>query len=427
MDGESSATSVAQTQLHRISKNGLTLAMTITVPRTEIDLRRFTTRRMQGIPRVGSRATDAALEEMVAAGADVICPKPYPSTPLPAHVLEAAERAVRESVNPPSTGIFEFREAVANALSKEFAISIDPDTQVLATSGGMHALFIVFSTLLNEGDSVLVPSPCYFLEGIIRPFGASIIHVPMPEKAGYAWDFERLERSIDKTTKLLFLNTPVNPTGYVLTVEDLEHVAAIADRHDLLIVADESYDKLVYDGLRHRSIASLAQARNRTILIRSFTKSYAMPNWRVGYIVAPPALLTCFTRAFEWMMLYGNYVGQKAATAALSGPQDWLLQSLREFEHNRTLFCRGLDDIPGVSCVTPMGGPFAFPNVSRLNGRCEETCEVLLRKFGLPSVPGSAFGSDDHLRIALGGSGSLIEALLQRFTQAAEHLGLRAE
>jgi aspartate aminotransferase len=127
------------------------------------------------------------------------------------------------------------------------------------------------------------------------------------------------------------------------------------------------------------------------------------------------------------MMLYGNYVGQKAATAALSGPQDWLLQSLREFEHNRNLFSRGLDDIPGVSFVKPMGGPFAFPNVSRLNGRCEEICEVLLRKFGVPSVPGSAFGSDDHLRIALGGSGSLIEALLQRFTQAAEHLGLRTE
>lgn len=414
-----------RTQHHQIFNNALTLAMTITIPPTEVDLRRFTARRIQGVPRVGSRATDAALEEMIAAGADVICPKPYPSTPLPAHILEAAERAVRETVNPPSTGILEFREAVANALSKELSISIDPGTQVLATSGGMHALFIVFSTLLNQGDSVLVPSPCYFLEGIIRPFGANIIHVPMPEKAGYSWDFERLERSIDKTTKLLFLNTPVNPTGYVLTEEDLEHVAAIADHHNLLIVADESYDKLVYDGLRHRSIASLAQARHRTILIRSFTKSYAMPNWRVGYVVAPRELLTCFTRTFEWMMLYGNYASQKAATAALAGPQDWLSQSRREFENNRNLFCQGLGGIPGVSFVKPMGGPFVFPNVSRLQGSCEEICDVLLRKFGIPSVPGSAFGSDDHLRIALGGSESLIAALLQRFTQAAEYLGLR--
>jgi aspartate/methionine/tyrosine aminotransferase len=339
----------------------------------------------------------------------------------------AAEEAVRKSVNPPSTGIPEFREAVANALSGELSFSIDPDTQVLATCGGMHALSIIFSALLDEGDAVVVPSPGYFLDGSITPLGANIIHVPMPEKNDFSWDFELLENSITKSTKLLFLNTPVNPTGYVLTAHDLENVASIADKHNLLIVADESYDKLVFDGLRHRSIASIDRARSRTILVRSFTKSYAMPNWRVGYIVAPPELLIHFTRTLEWMMLYGNYVSQKAAAAALAGPQDWLAESLREFENNRNLFLAGLRTIPNICSVKPMGGPFIFPNVSRLKRPSEEICDVLLRRFGIPSVPGSAFGSDHHIRIALGGGISLIKALLQRFREGVEHMGLTIE
>jgi aminotransferase len=388
-----------------------------------LDLGKFVTRRMQGIPRVGSRTTDAALEEMIAAGADVLCPKPYPTTPLPEHILEAAAGAVRETVNPPSGGIREFREAVAHALSQELSISIDPDTQVLATCGGMHALSIVFSALLDQDDSVLVPSPCYFLEGMITPIGAHIVHVPMLEKNGFAWDVGLMERNITKAAKLLFLNTPVNPTGYVLTAEDLENIATLAEKYNLLIVADESYDKLVYDGLRHRSIASIERARGRTILVRSFTKSYGMPNWRVGYIVASPELIPQFTRTLEWMMLYGNYVSQKAAAAALAGPQGWLLQSLHEFENNRNQFCEGLSTIPTVSFVRPMGGPFIFPNVLHLNRRTEEVCDILMRKFGIPSVPGPAFGSNNHIRIALGGSVSLITALLQRFRAGVEHMG----
>ncbi len=395
------------------------------IPHVQLDLQRFAARRLQAVPRVGSRVTDAALEQLIAGGADVLCPKPYPTTPLPDHVVEAARKALQETVNPPSTGVPEFRQAVANALSRELSISIDPNTQVLATSGGMHALSTVFSALLDHGDSVLVPSPCYFLDGVITPLGANLIRVPMAENNGFAWDFELLERSVTKSTKLFFLNTPVNPTGYVLTVQDLENIAAIAERHDLLILADESYDKLVYDGLRHRSIASLERARNRTILVRSFTKSFAMPNWRVGYIVAQPELLIEFTKVLEWMMLYGNYVSQKAAAAALSGPQEWLRRSLHEFESNRNLFCDGLEHIPDVSLIKPMGGPFVFPNVSRLKGGSEEVSRVLLLEFGIPSVPGSAFGSDHHIRIALGGTHSLIEDLIQRFKRAVERIGLK--
>lgn len=363
------------------------------------------------------------LEEMVKEGADIICPKPYPSARLPGHIVEAVERAAKETVNPPSRGLPEFREAVAGVLSHELSISVDPERQVLATSGGMHALYIIFSTLLNEGDSVLVPSPCYFLEGIIEPLGASIVEVPMREEDNYAWDFGLLERKVNEKTKLVFLNTPVNPTGYVLTTEDLEQLAKIANEHNLLIVADESYDKLVYDGLHHHSIASLARMRNRTILVRSFTKSYAMPHYRVGYIVAPPELIESFTETLEWMMLFGNYVSQKAATAALLGPQDWLEGAFHEFATNRELVCEGINKIPEISCIKPLGGPFIFPNVCRLRGGCKEISDVLLRKFGIPSVPGTYFRSDHHIRIAFGGPESLIKRLSTRLKLAVDHIG----
>jgi aminotransferase len=285
-------------------------------------------------------------------------------------------------------------------------------------------LDIVFSTLFEEGDEVIVPSPCYFLEGMIEPRGGRLIYVPMREEDSFRWDFDRLDRSIGSRTKCLFLNTPVNPTGYVLTASDLEAVATIATRHDLLVVADESYDKLVYDGLQHRSIASLPDMRERSILIRSFTKSYSMSNWRVGYIVASAGLVKYFTKVLEWMNLFGSYVSQKAATAALTGPQAWLQGMASQFQARRDLIHSGLTGIGGVSCVKPLSGPFVFPNVSRLRGTCEEIAETLLTQFGLSTVPGSYFHSSDHIRMAFGGKWALLEEVLKRWSCAVEYIGL---
>jgi aminotransferase len=288
----------------------------------------------------------------------------------------------------------------------------------------MHALEIAFSTLLDEGDEVIVPSPCYFLEGIIEPRGGKLIYVPMREEDNYRWDFDRLESNIGPRAKCVFLNTPVNPTGYVLTADDLDAIARIVIKHDLLVVADESYDKLIYDGLKHRSIASLPGMQERTILIRSFTKSYAMPNWRVGYIVAPADLVEHFTKVLEWMTLFGSYLSQKAATAALTGPQDWLKGMASEFQSRRDLVYRGIKEIEGLSCVKPLSGPFVFLNVSQLRGTCQETADVLLNDFGVSTVPGSYFHSGDHIRMAFGGKRTVLEEILKRWKRAVEQIGL---
>jgi aminotransferase len=380
---------------------------------------------MHLVPRIGSRAMDEAAAQLAENGHDVLPLKPSPSRTLPPHLLEAVERAARDVRVPPSRGLAEFRQAVAATLSSELSMTIDPEQHVLASAGGMHGLYVVFSTLLGPGDEVLAPSPCYYLEGLTRPFGAGVVYVPTSAENEYRWDCRLIESKISSHTKLLFLNTPVNPTGYVLTAGDLEQIAAMARRRSLLIVADECYDRFVYDGRKHLSIAALPAMRERTILIRSFTKSFAMPAWRIGYVVAAAALTEQFTRTLEWMTLYGSGVSQAAATAALRGPQDWLANIAAEFEAKRDLLCKGIQGLRGLSCVKPLGGPFLFLNVSQLRGTCEDIAAVLLREFGIPTVPGSCFQSTDHVRLAFGAPEAVLQELVKRLRLALERLGTK--
>jgi aspartate/methionine/tyrosine aminotransferase len=378
--------------------------------------------RLQQAPRVGSRVTDARIEELVREGREVIPLKPYPSRPLPPHVLEAVEKAAQEPVNPPSRGIPEFRRAVAATLGSELCMEIDPDSNVLATCGSMHALFVIFLSVLNAGDAVLVPAPCYFLEGLIEPQGAQIIYVPMQEGEGYRWDFERIEAAINGRVRCIFLNTPANPTGYVLTRGDLESLAEIAERHNLLLVADESYDTLVYDGRSHLSVALIPEIRNRTVLVRSFTKSYAMPGWRVGFVIAPSGLTECFTKTLEWTMLYGAYVNQKAAAAALLGPRRWLAGVANDFQRARDFLCSGIERLHGFSCVKPAGGPFLFLNVKRLCCDGDRAATILLEEYGVPTTPGCYLRSKEHVRMAFGAELPVLQEALARLERAAERM-----
>jgi aspartate/methionine/tyrosine aminotransferase len=389
--------------------------------------REFVAERVLRIPRVGSREIDAKAEILSNQGIAVIQPKPYPSAPFPDFLIEVAERAIRDTTNPPSRGLYEFRRAVANTVSEELFAApdvISAEHEVLTTAGGMHALYVVFSALLDEGDIVLVPSPCYFLEGIIERFGGTVQYVPMREEDDFRWDCELLERNVSSKTKLIFLNTPVNPTGYVLTQEDLERVAAIAIKHNLLVVADESYDKLLYDGRQHISIASVKGMRERTILVRSFTKSYGMPNYRVGFVVANKDLITTFTKECEWMLLYGAYVSQKVATAALVGGREWLREATMQLEKNRTIMCEAIAQVPGLSCVQPQAGPFMFPNISRLRLPSSKVSEILLKEFKVSSVPGEYFHAPGHFRIALGAPIEVMQVVLHRIRECAQLIGL---
>jgi aminotransferase len=398
--------------------------------------------RLCELPRVGSRALADHVQAARQRGIDVLELVPYPVRTLPSHVIAAAERAIAENQEAPSQGLPRLRRAVARRLGMEIGREINPDTEVLVTSGAMQGLSIVFRALLEPGDEVVIPSPCYFFHGCIELAGGVAVHVPMAEETGFAWDMEAIAAAITPRTRAIVVNTPVNPTGYVLTRAEIAALADLALAHDLLIIADESYDRMVYDGYQHESVAAIpeaaacplclatlacrpgqagqagGQARERTILIRSCTKSYAMPAWRVGYIVAPADLTAQFTKAMEWELLHVNHVAQAAAAAAIDGPQDWLEDVAEEFQRARDWLLSGLAKVDGFSCVRPRGGPFLFLNIARLFASSEAASDALLA-VGVPTVPGRYCQSDAHVRLAFGATSDVLDRVIARLAEVA--------
>ncbi len=375
---------------------------------------------VQELPRVASRAADEwALHNKPEEG-DFLALKPYPPLPTPLHIIRAAQEAAAHPYSAPGRGLLSLRRAISQQLSAECGVEFDPESEVLVTNGGMNALHIVFLTLLEPGDEVIVPCPCFFLEGLVQRLGARLVFVPMAEEHDFKWDVDRIEKVITPHSKVLLLNTPVNPTGHVLTREELQQIGKIADAHNICILSDESYDRLTYDGRKHLSPVAMPGGQERTVLIRSFTKSYVMPAWRVGYIVAQARLTEMFFKMFEWTNLYANHICQAAAAAAITGPQDWLAESASMLQATRDRVLAGIRGIEGLSCVTPEGGPFVFPNVSKLRVSGDTFTELLFRRFGVPAITGSAMQAPQCVRIPIGATGDTVDQLVSRLHKAAE-------
>jgi len=376
--------------------------------------------RAQRVPFVSSRSVDAIARELKKKGVDVLSLSGAPWQLPPEHILQAARDATKENVHPPSQGIPELREAISMRLEKESRMKIDPETEILVTNGGMQALYVIFTGLINPGEEVLIPSPCFFFNGIIELVGGIPRYCPSEEDNNFAWDIGKLEKLVSSKTKILVVNTPVNPTGYVATKEDLTQIARIAKKHNILLISDEAYDKQVYDGYKHYSVGSLPGMKERTLTVKSFTKSYAIPTWRVGYIVGNKDIIKQLRKIHEWMVLCCNYVAQKAATAALTGPQGWVEDIRHDFENNRNFVYAAISKIPGISCVKSKGGPYIFLNISGLNMGPEECSKYLLREFGIPAESGSYFQSKSHVRIPFGGADETLHKFVDRLKVAID-------
>jgi aspartate/methionine/tyrosine aminotransferase len=372
--------------------------------------RSFVLRSVADLPRVGSRVTDERAADLASGGGEVLDLHAHPQRPLPPHVLEAVIAAARENRTVPSRGLPALRRAIAECLSAELGTSVDAEREVLVTAGAMQALDLVFRATA-AGAPVITPEPCFFLHGLV----SQLVTVTTRAEDGYAIDWRALERAITPATRVLLIVTPGNPTGYVLTEEDVDRLVGVAERHDLLVVSDESYDRLVYEGREHRSPLAAPGLRTRGVLIRSFTKSFAMPGWRVGYLVGPQPLIDACLKLFEWSALYGTSVSQCAALAALSGPLSWLEGITGEFESHRDRVHACLTRA-GVPTVLPAGGPFLFPDISSL-GADDEIAHRWLHDFGIPVSSGKLLRGPGHLRLPLGGS----EETLQRLEAAIPH------
>ena len=380
--------------------------------------------RARKVKQVPSREMTDMVEALKSKGKDIIVMKGGPYWLPPEHVLEAAAKAVKDLTAPPSNGFAELRRAISDKLEGEDRIVVDPESEILITHGGMHALNLVFATLLDPGDEVIMYSPGFFFNGVIKLNGAVPVYAETREEDNWHWDAGGLEKLINSKTKMIVVNSPTNPTGYVANEDDQLAIAELARKYDLLILSDECYDNMIYDDARHIRFASLPGIKDRLITVCSFTKSYALRHFRVGYIVASSNLTPYIRKILEWDVLTCNHVAQRAAQAALEGPQDWVKQIAPRYQKNRDLMVDGLRLATGISFAIPKGTPFLFINTSGLNISGEEFSRVLLHDYCVAAEPGTLFGSNTnrYVRLMFGGSEDVVREVAMRISSATRRL-----
>jgi aminotransferase len=328
-----------------------------------------------------------------------------PDFATPKHIVEAAVRAARGGFThyTETDGTLELRQAVAEKLRNENSIDVDEKTEVTITSGSQEAMLITALGFLNRGDEALILDPhypAYFEDTLIAE--ALPVTVPSDETGEYYVGVEALEERISEKTKIIWMCNPCNPTGHVFSRRDLQNIAQVAQEHNLMVFADEIYEKLVYDGAEHISIGCLPGMEERTITVNGFSKAYAMTGWRIGYVVAEKKLSTALRKLHYYAALCPNAISQKAAVAALTGPQDCVQEMLREYGRRRKLVIDELNLIESLSFKVPKGAFYAFPNFSIFERSDEALALRLLKEAGVVTVPGSGFGTagEGHLRIS---------------------------
>jgi aspartate aminotransferase len=378
---------------------------------------------MRVAARMGSLGTESAFEvsararALEAEGRSIVhLQLGEPDFDTPAHAREAAKRALDDGQThyAPFAGIAALREAIAADVSARKRFDADP-SQVFVTVGGKGVMLYAILGLVDPGDEVIVPDPGYPIYASLTRFvGATAVPIPIRMAHDFRLDVDELASLVTPRTRLLFINSPANPTGGVLTRGDLEAIAALAIRHDLWVLADEIYGRILYDGAEHVSIASLPGMAERTIVLDGFSKTFAMTGWRLGYAVVPPSLIGTYGQLIINTVSCAPTFAQIGAVAALTGPQDDVDAMVVEFRARRDLVVAGLNTIPGFRCATPVGAFYAFPDVSGTGISGTELAERLLHEAGVCVLAGAAFGEhgDDHVRISYATSrANLTEAL----------------
>lgn len=344
-----------------------------------------------------------------------------PDLDTPPHIKRAAEEALQRGMTKytPSAGLLELREAIAEHMGTK-GFKTDPKN-VIVTPGTKHAIFCAMAAALDPGDEVIIPSPCWTYEAMVRIVGGKPVFVETTDEKGFRLEVQRVEEALSAKTKMLLLNYPNNPTGAVMTKEELHPIADLAVDRDLWVLSDEIYDCLVYEG-EHASILSFPNMTERTIYINGFSKAYSMTGWRLGYGIAPAELITEMTKIQEASTSSSTSFVQAAGIVALRGPQEFTRKMREEYRKRRDVIVKGLSSIKGISCTKPGGAFYAFPNIKRLGVDSLEFCEILLREAGVAAVPGSGFGpyGEGHIRFSYATSMENIEEAIERVKKVAE-------
>lgn len=380
-------------------------------------------------------AMTATAKAMAAQGLDVVdfsSGEPDFDTPDP--VKAAAAEAIRAGFTKytPSSGIDELRQAIIDKLQHEHGLRYEK-SQILVSCGAKHSLYNVAEALLEAGDEVIIPTPywvSYADQAMLND--ATPVLLPTHESNGYAINVDDLRRLVTPRTKAIIVNSPCNPTGATYNRQTLEAIAEIAVRHQLVIISDEIYEKVLYDGATHVSIATLsAEVAAQTVIINGVSKAYAMTGWRIGYAAGPKDLLTAMANIQSQSTSNPCSISQKAAVAALRLGQPFTEKMVAEFDRRRKVMVDRLNTMPGVTCRMPTGAFYAFPNISGVLGRSaptgiirspHELAQFLLKDIHVAVVPGEPFGSQQNIRLSYATSMESIERGLDRIAAAFSKL-----
>ncbi|GAB4315518.1 MAG: aminotransferase class I/II-fold pyridoxal phosphate-dependent enzyme [Phototrophicales bacterium] len=316
-----------------------------------------------------------------------------PNFVTPEHIMEAGIAAMRggQTGYTANSGTIELREAISDYIHRLYGLEYDPQTQVLVTVGVSEALWLAFKAILDPGDEVLVVEPCFVANpAAVEMAGGVPVMVPTSVEHEFQVTGADLEAKITPRTKAILISYPNNPTGAILTHEHMLEVADVARKHDLLVISDEIYERLVY-GIKHVNFASLPGMQERTILLSGMSKSFAMTGWRIGYATAPVEIMAAMRKLHQYLIMSAPTMGQMAAIEALRYGEPDVQMMLADYDRRRRLIVDGFNRM-GLTCFEPRGAFYCFPNIEITGMTDEAFCEALLKEERVAVIPGSAFG-----------------------------------
>ena len=380
-------------------------------------------------------AIDAKAKALKAAGVDIVSfGVGEPDFDTPDNIKEAAIKAIRDGFTKytPVGGIDPLKDAIIEKFRKDNNLNYTRD-EIIVSCGAKHSLYNIAQALFDPGDEILIPSPYWvsYPDQVVLN-DAIPVFVKTYETDSFMVKTKAIESHITKKTKALILNSPSNPTGLTYDKKTLERIAEIVLKHNLYVISDEIYEKLLYDGVLHFSIASLgSDIKNKTIVVNGLSKAYAMTGWRIGYAAGPKEIIKAMTNIQSQSTSNPTSIAQKASVEALTGSQDFINTMLTEFDMRRKFLISELNSIPGMSCLTPTGAFYAFPNTSRIYGKSIDNRKIssssdlalyLLEKAKVALVHGEAFGDDNYIRLSYATSIDEIKKGVERIREAVSRL-----
>lgn len=375
-------------------------------------------RRVVSVPPSGIRRyfdIAATMEDVVSLGIG------EPDFVTPAPILQAGIASLERgnTAYTSNAGMIELRTAVVQKLCDLYgAPPYDPEKEVLITVGVSEAMSLIMQAILDPGDEVIVPQPCFVsYTASVLLAGGTVVDLPTYADHNFQVNPAEIEALITPRTKALLIGFPSNPTGAVMGREQLLQIARIAEKHDLIVISDEIYDRLVYGDHRHVMFATLPGMAERTVHLGGMSKDYAMTGWRIGYACGPADLIGAMRKIHQYVIMSASTVGQEAAYVALTDPrvEVYVQEMVASYDARRRLIVGGLDEL-GLDCFEPKGAFYAFPSVRKTGMNEHEFCETLLREERVAVIPGSAFGGggEGHIRCAYAASVENIEKALER-------------